>query len=88
MNDSETNNLVHQGVREKLHFCYSFFYSKKLLCSYFRTAIDDASSPWEGMGNFDRNGMTNNSPMELLSDFPLLLSPFLRLDAADATGGP
>jgi hypothetical protein len=26
--------------------------------------------------------------MELLSDFPLLLSPFLRLDAADATGGP
>jgi hypothetical protein len=32
--------------------------------------------------------MTNNSPMELLSDFPLLLSPFLRLDAADATGGP
>jgi hypothetical protein len=32
--------------------------------------------------------MTNNSPIELISDFPLFLSPFLRFDAADATGGP
>jgi len=73
-----------------LNVCNPFFYDKDnwFLWSYFRTAIDDASSPWEGIGNFDRNGMTNNSPIELLSDFPLLLSPFLRLDAAGATGGP
>lgn len=44
----------------------------------------------DGMGNFERKGRTNNSPIEERRLFPLFFSPFFRFDEVEEvpTGGP
>lgn len=55
--------------------------------------LDGVIATFEGMGNLDNNGITNNSPIEVRRSFPLFLSPFLRFAEAeevllDVIGGP
>lgn len=54
--------------------------------------LDKVTAASDGMGNLDKNGMTNNPPIEVRRSFPLILSPFLRFtEAAEAVvtiGGP